>query len=118
LFSWKNSHFGNKLTNEFSCFFSPPTTPFYVKLKKYRVHNAALKIHFPPMKTLLHFHFPFKYIFIFSGKFLSWHVFVQQKHSHSSTLEHIKIYLFLPLRGGIEFGVVHVWMMYGCVNVS
>jgi hypothetical protein len=79
LFSWKNSHFGNKLTNEFLVFFSPPTTPFYVKLKKYRVHNAALKIHFPPMKTLLHFHFSFKYIFIFSGKFLSWHVFVQQK---------------------------------------
>lgn len=113
----------------FLVFFFPPTTPFYVKLKKvynakHIAHNITQNFHFPPMKTLLHFHFSSN-IFLFSlGNFshdtypYSENIHIPQ---HLSIEAHKNIFVspFFFLRGGIEFwGCTCVWtlMMYECVH--
>jgi hypothetical protein len=120
LFLWKKFTFRKEIDKWVSCFF-PPTTPRNSK----SIHNAALKYiahnitqYFPPMKTLLHFHFSSN-IFLFSRELFSHDTYpYSKKHSHSSTLEHIKIYLFLPFVGDRVWGCTCVNVMYGCVNVS
>lgn len=96
-------------------FFHQPR--LFVELKKYRVHNAALEYiaHniFHLWKLFYIFIFPSN-IFLFSRENF-FHDTYSYSRKHSSTLEHIKIYLFLPLRGMWGSLGLCVWTM--CMDV-
>ena len=89
---------------------------------KHIAHNITQNFHFPPMKTLLHFHFSSN-IFLFSLENFSHDTYPYSENIHISqhlSIEAHKNIFVSPffLRGGIEFwGCTCVWtLMYGCVH--